>query len=142
MKSSRGFTLIEILIALVVVAIIAAVAVPNYQRQIMKTRRAAAAVCLMELSQWMERFYTVNLRYDQDKDGKTITLPTDMQCQKDLTGFYSVGAVPGGITARAYKLAAVPDPVKQKDELCGSLTLDQTGMKGVSTAADPTLCWK
>jgi len=96
----------------------------------------------MELSQWMERFYTVNLRYDQDKDDKTITMPNDLQCQKDLAGFYTIGAVKGSITARAYKLAAVPDPVKQKDDLCDNLTLDQTGAKGVSTKTDPMLCWK
>jgi len=150
MKSQRGFTLIEILIALVIVAILGAIAVPSYRNHVIKTRRVAATVCLMELAQWMERFYTVNLRYDQKIDGTKVALPTTLQCQKDLNSYYSFDfkkSPPSGSTSalssKSYTLVAMPNMTTQPDKVCGDLTLNEKGEKGIGDlTGDPTLCWK
>ena len=62
-RASRGFTLIELMIVIAIVGILAVIAVSTYQDQIVKSRRAAAAACLQEGAQFMERYYTTNLTY-------------------------------------------------------------------------------
>jgi type IV pilus assembly protein PilE len=140
MNMQKGFTLLELMIAVVVVAILAAIAIPNYQSYIIKTRRAAAAACLLELSQFMERFYTVNLRYNQPDDS-AAALP-NTQCQTDLGGYYNFAI--GASTARTYTLSATPQGAQlDKDPYkCGNLTIDQTGKKGAAEGADVGMCWR
>ncbi|MDR2208029.1 MAG: type IV pilin protein [Azoarcus sp.] len=117
-------------------------AIPNYQSYMIKTRRATAAGCLLELSQFMERFYTTNLRYDQDTAGNTVALPAT-QCQADLAGYYAFALETP--TARTYTLSAVPQGAQgSKDpSKCGNLTIDETGKKrATGEGADAGTCWR
>ena len=67
-----GFTLIEVMIVVAVIGILAAIAYPSYQESVTKTRRSAAQGCLVEMAQFMERFYTTNMRYDQTAAGVAV----------------------------------------------------------------------
>ena len=69
-SAAAGFTLIELMIVVAVVAILAAIAVPSYQEQVRKSRRAQAKADLVEYAQMAERFFTVNNTY------VGFTLPT------------------------------------------------------------------
>lgn len=60
-----GFTLIELMITVAIIAILAAVAFPAYTEQVAKGRRAEAKAIVLEAAQWMERYYAENNRYDQ-----------------------------------------------------------------------------
>ncbi len=71
----RGFTLIELMIVVAVVGILAAIAYPSYQEQVRKSRRADGAAVLMQNAQFLERFFTENGRYDQDRGGTAVALP-------------------------------------------------------------------
>ncbi|MDR3087086.1 MAG: pilus assembly protein PilE [Azoarcus sp.] len=109
-----------------------------------KTRRVNAGACLLELSQFMERFYSVNLRYDKDKSDTNVVLP-GTQCQTDLNGYYKISiATTPAIAARSYTLQAVPQGTQStKDpKTCGTLTINQTGQKGAAggTTKVPD-CW-
>lgn len=140
MNTQRGFTLLELMIVVVVVGILAAIAVPSYQSYAIKTRRAAAAACLMELSQFMERFYTTNLRYDQSTTGAAVALPST-QCQNSLTGHYTF-TFSKAPTQRAYTLQAAPQGIQatQDPQKCGALALDQAGVRGSTGGSSE--CWK
>ncbi|MGC8732116.1 MAG: type IV pilin protein [Halothiobacillaceae bacterium] len=131
MKSSKGFTLIELMIAVAIVGILAAIAYPSYQQYVLKTRRAAAQGCLQELAQWMERYYTSNMTY------ANANLP-QTSCRNDLADFYafSFSGTPDGAS---YTLQAVAQGKQADDKAgntsCSPLTLNHQGSRS------PAACW-
>lgn len=138
-KHSSGFTLVELMIVVAVIAIIAAVAYPNYSNYIVNSRRAAAAVCLIEASQFMERTYTTEMAYDRRRDGGAVTLPA-LACETEIADHYDIALAAS--TARTYSLTATPQGTQEtKDSTCGTLTLNQAGTRTASKNADATKCF-
>jgi type IV pilus assembly protein PilE len=137
-SSEGGFTLIELIIVGAIIAIIAAIALPSYQSQIQSTRRGAAAGCLLEIAQQMERQYTTSLSYNS-----TTTLPNP-GCVADQSRNYTFAFASGSPETATYVIQAIPIP-GMADENCGSLTLNQRTVKGTSSGNDPATvkqCWK
>lgn len=62
-SSSQGFTLIELMIVIVIVAIITSIAVPSYQDQMLRTRRTDATEALLSIAALQERYYLQNNVY-------------------------------------------------------------------------------
>ena len=69
--ADRGFTLIELMVTVAIVAVIAAVALPAYTEQVARTRRGDAQAALLSTAQWLERQYTLNSAYNKNGDGTT-----------------------------------------------------------------------
>jgi type IV pilus assembly protein PilE len=129
---ARGFTLIELLIVVVIVAVLTLIAYPSYQVYLQKTRRATAKADLAEIAGGLEREFTVNRSFS------AYALPFTTS-PRDGGGVvaYNLVAV---ITARTYILTAnVTGP--QTSDLCGNLTLNQTGLKQHSAGDDPNCNW-
>lgn len=135
----RGFTLIEVMVTVAIVGLLAAIALPNYQRYVTDSRRRAAAACLLESAQFMERFYTTNLRYDQDAAGNNVALP-NTTCQNDLVDFYAFTI--DAVAPRTYTLVATAKGVQAtRDTKCGNLSVNQAGVKSISGAGTLAECW-
>lgn len=133
---SRGFTLIELVVAIAIVAILAAIAYPSYLDQVVKTRRSAAASCMMEQAQFMERYYSTHMSYAEAE------LP-DTACEDDLDGHYVIdfAAEP---EANSYMLTATPLGTQEsRDRLCGTLSVNERGTKSVSgtSSSTPSRCF-
>lgn len=139
-KGQAGFTLIEVMITVVIVAVLVAFAYPVYTQHVVKTRRAAAVGCLLEQAQYMERFHTTHMQYHQERSppNNPVNPPA---CSAEVAKFYTVGLT-GTTTAAAYSLQAVPTSV-QNDPKCGTLTITQSGAKTVSGtwSSTPAECW-
>jgi type IV pilus assembly protein PilE len=148
--TSRGFTLIEIMIVVALVAIIAAIAYPTYQNSVLKSRRADAKSVLLQAANWLERFYTVNNRYDQNLAGIAVTAATQFPSSgltqapvEGATKYYNITLT--GVTQNSFALSAVPIATTGQDkDACKTLTLTQTGAKGVTGGATLTAddCWR
>lgn len=141
-KPDSGFTLIELMITVAIVAILAAIAFPSYQDQVRKTRRADAAATLLENQQWMERNFTVSGRYDQKSDGTAVTiaaLPNQVSPKEGSSVFYNL-SLPA-VTSSTYTLQAAPANAQTSDTICANLSIDQLGAKSISGTGTAAACW-
>lgn len=142
-KRNKGFSLIELMIVVAIIGILAAIAYPSYQQNVIDSRRAKATGCLLEIQQFMERSYTTN-----NFTYVGVNVPT-LDCVTDLNGFYGFGDgnPPGAVAAQAYTLTAAvgSGPQSTDNRGCGDLTLTEAGQRGVGGGTDPTLvanCWR
>lgn len=133
-RRQMGFTLIELMIVVLIIGVLAAIAYPAYQGHVAKSRRAAAQACMQEGAQFMERYYTTNLKYTSGDPAGSVA------CINELSRFYAIG-LDGTPAAKTFKIQAVPKTGVQKDPKCGTLKIDQTGKKEASGTDGVAGCW-
>lgn len=132
-----GFSLIELMIVVAILAILSGIAYASYQKHVVNTRRGAAAACVQERAQRLERFHTLHLSY-LNPSGKSADLP---QCDAAVAQHYQLSA---DIKAQVFSLKAVPQGAQASaDTRCGTLVIDQLGARGVEGTAKntPEECW-
>jgi len=131
----RGFTLIELMVVVVIVAILVGIAYPAYVDQMRKTRRSEGKALLMELMSAEERHYTENGTYTTDFTQLGYSSATSVTSDG---GWYKVTASQCGSDALSIcvRLSAAPQGAQAADA-CGTLTLDSRGNRGAAT----TGCW-
>jgi type IV pilus assembly protein PilE len=140
LNRQRGLTLIELMIVVVITSILAMIAYPGYTSYIVKSKRVQATACLQEAAQYMERFYTTNLRYDQNSAGTAVALPATA-CVNDMKGNY-VLSLPS-VAANSFVVRATPQGNQAaSDTACGSLSLSQSGAKTISGTGTLYTCWQ
>lgn len=149
MKHMRhvGFTLIEVMIVVVVIGILAGVAIPGYQNSVAKSRRAEARGQLLEMSQYMQRFYSQNDSYAADRGGTSVTVPAVLATVPKTAvagaGTYDI-SFSGVPSVGAFTVTAVPRAGgPMASDRCGSFVLDQTGRRTLSGATGSVdECWR
>ncbi len=139
-RTARGFTLIEVMVTVSIVAIIAAIAVPMYGEQTRKTRRADAYACLMDGSQRQEDFFYQNNTYTTNLANLGMGAGP-VSCGEGNYTFSAAAGASGNI-ATSYLLTATRAGSQTQDTKCGDLTLSDTGVKGNLNASRPASeCW-
>lgn len=106
----RGFTLIELMIVVVIVAILTAIAYPSYKQHVIKARRSDAEGALLNFANAMERFYTKNGTYlGAASGGGNTGAPAIFATQAPVDGadkYYNLTI--NAATATTYTLRATP----------------------------------
>ncbi len=130
----RGFTLLELLSALLIFGVLLTVALPAWQAHTFRIERTAALAGLQRAAQC------------QAKQSVWETLPfarPDTRCLPRDTGAYRFLAVPTGTPADgAYEWRAEPLG-RQRGDACGTLVLDHRGQRAVLGTAEHALrCWQ
>jgi type IV pilus assembly protein PilE len=131
LNRQHGFTLIELMVAVAIVAILTAVAVPSYTNYVLKSRRPDAKQALLDFAAREERYYTLNNTYTSTAAALGYAaLPLSLGSNGD----YLLSVVTA--TTTTYSVQAVPQG-SQADDTCGTYTLDNFGNQGAATAN----CW-
>jgi len=127
MSRHDGFTLIELMITVAIVAILATIAYPSYRNAVIRSNRADAQQALLQAAQNMERYFATNGA--SGYVGATVT-PSQSPSGSAANAVYTIDytAVVGNPSATAFVLRATPVTGKS-NATDGFLEIDQQGVK-------------
>ncbi|MBA3979684.1 MAG: methylation site containing protein [Alcanivorax sp.] len=126
----KGFTLLELMIVVALIAIIAAIGFPSYQNQVERGRVSEARTALVEAATSMERCYTARGSY----------VGCTPRPQESASGFYAIAV--RGAAANTYELVATRQ-VQTGSNKCGRLVVNAAGTRTVESASwSVDQCWR
>lgn len=131
-RPDPGFSLIELMIALMVIGILAAIVFPSYQSYIRKSHRADAKSHLMNLAQAQQQYLMDAHAYATTSAALNVTTPSSLSGYYTITEPFTVGATPP-----TFSISAAPTG-DQVDDSCGTLTIQSDGTKTSSSGSN---CW-
>tara|TARA_R110002049_G_scaffold13509_2_gene58580 strand:- start:214169 stop:214600 length:432 start_codon:yes stop_codon:yes gene_type:complete len=136
-----GFTLVELLIVVAIVAILASIGYPAYNEQVQKGRRADAKNMILQISSLQERYHS-NFGYYGNIDDLFGASSDPVSSDG---GYYSltVACTPSAACTAAsrsqqYTITATPNAT---DANCGVFTYDQAGNITEGGTKDLAYCW-
>jgi len=120
--ASRGFTLIELMIAVAVVAILAMIAIPTYSNQMIKGRRSAAEAVLLDIAQRQQQYLLDSRSYAPTVAALGTTIPAN------VSAYYTIITVPAAGPPPTFTATATPlaGTAQASD---AQLIIDQSGAK-------------
>ncbi|WP_177229286.1 type IV pilin protein [Dyella sp. OK004] len=133
MRRQSGFTLIELMIVVGIIAILAAFAVPAYLRYGIRARRADGQEILLRIANAQERYYATNNTYG------TLALLQYNQTTSDK-GYYTISMPASSATAFTANAVPVAGGPQSKDD-CKTLTINNAGVKSQSGSTTNGSCW-
>jgi type IV pilus assembly protein PilE len=141
LRKSSGFTLVELIVAMVIAAILAAVAIPAYSNYVRKARRTDAKTALLDMASLEERYFSVNNSYSITATDLGYTAyPVTVG-----SGYYTIAqpTVVAATTAAAatFSLTATATGDQTKDTQCQTFTLTSAGSQ-TALPDTPGTCWR
>lgn len=118
-NQSKGFSLIELMIAVAIIGIIASIALPSYTEYVKKGRRAAAQSHLMEIAQRQQQYLLDARSYATNLSSLGVATPGD------VSSYYNITLATAN-TPPTFTITATAQGAQASD---GNLTLDNTGLK-------------
>jgi type IV pilus assembly protein PilE len=142
-RASFGFTLIELMVTVAIVTILATIAVTSYSSQIQKSRRTEAKSALLDLAGREERlFSTANTYSDKQTFLGYASSGNAAVTNMDFGNhYYQLTVVVTAGPPATYLLTATPVNAQASDTTCGSFSVNQLGVQGVSGTGTVASCW-
>lgn len=132
MRSAKGFTLIELLVVIAIIGILATVAYPSYQSQIIKTRRSDAQNELIKAQLKQSSLHILNPSYSSDKNALGLL---DNE-------YYSFTVVSASNTTYSMKAVAKAGTTQANDEIvCQTLFINQNRAHSSNGHSNNDQCW-
>lgn len=156
MSAQRGFTLVELMIVVVILAIIVAIAVPSYRNFVLRSHRTDATAALLKVRTHQERFFLQNNRYAAAAQLSTAP-PAGLGFPLDTGGnpttehgyFRLAMTVPDpGNPGPSFLVTAQASGGQLDDDDCRTLSINDRGVRGATNAGGTTNpaiidnCWK
>jgi type IV pilus assembly protein PilE len=144
--TNSGFTLLEVLTAIVVVGVLAAIAIPSWRTHLLRARRGDAAAALIAVQKAQDVYFGRQARY-ADAAGLTMPAPGGLNLSAtSARGFYRIG-IATSADGLGYTATANVDPAagQSDDARCVALSIDHFGQRRAvdSDGNDRTPdCWK
>lgn len=135
--------MVELMIAVVVISILAAIAVPSYRRHLLRTQRSDATAALLRIQSAQEKHLVQKGKYTADLSSASPAGGLGLHTISEQ-GFYklTVGLTRTGYIASA---SAIANKGQADDTQCATFTLNENGQRGavdVSGADRTTECWR
>lgn len=143
----RGFTLMELMIVVVIVAILVGVGYPSYRGTVLKTKRSVATAALSDFASRQESYYLDRKKYASSP--VSLGYPAaNFYINSDGTPFssqqsdsvYFISLTVPNAAARTYTVTATPVGGQADDAECATITLNQNGQKSATGTATEK-CW-
>lgn len=127
--TNLGFTLIELMVVVALVAILAAIAFPSYAQFMQRSRRAEVQALLQDIALKQQQRLLDVRAYANTLAALNVGIPSS------VSPHYAIAIALGAGGAASFTLTATPQGAQSSDT-CGTLTLAHTGVK--TPAAN---CW-
>lgn len=147
LRRSRGFTLIELMMVVVIVAVLMSIAVPSYRAQVLKSHRAAAKAKVLEVASRQESYFADNKAYGEldDLGFASATMGVDANgnwiASSSTEAVYTVSVTLPNPPLSYSVTADTANGQADDDAKCATFTVSDTGQRS-ATGSLGTNCWE
>lgn len=145
-RNILGFTLIELMVVIAIVAILVMIAMPGYESYIRKTKRSLGKGELLAVQARQEQFFADNKQYATDLSnlgyGSSPYAINSDGVEVDVTSVDRIYLIKlSSATTTAFTLEAVPQGRQAPDPECGTFSITNTSVKSISGNSSLSNCW-